>query len=36
VDTQAEKAYLSMLAARLNLEEDLVSHIHDTVDQGLE
>lgn len=35
VDTQAEKAYLSMLAARLNLEEDLVNHIHSTVEQGL-
>jgi len=35
VDTQAEKAYLSMLAARLNLEEELVNHIHSTVEQGL-
>jgi len=36
VDTQAEKAYLSMLAARLNLEEELVNHIHSTVEQGLD
>lgn len=36
LDTLAEKAYLSMLAARLNLEEDLVNHIHSTVEQGLE
>ena len=33
VDTAAEKAYLSMLAARLGLEEDLVNHIHSTIEQ---
>ena len=30
-DTPAEQAYLSMLAARLNLEGELVSQIHQTV-----
>ena len=33
-DTPAERAYLSMLAARLNLEEDLVNHIHNTLSQA--
>lgn len=33
-DTPAEQAYLSMLAARLNLEQDLVNHIHNTLSQA--
>jgi len=33
VDTLAEKAYLSMLAARLSLEQELVNQIHRTVEQ---
>jgi uncharacterized membrane protein YebE (DUF533 family) len=36
VDTQAEQAYLAMLAARLNLEPNLVANIHKTLDQELE
>lgn len=36
VDTPAEQAYLSMLAARLNLEQELVNHIHSTVVQNLD
>lgn len=36
VDTPAEQAYLSMLAARLNLEPELVNHIHSTLSQAAE
>jgi len=36
VDTPAEQAYLSMLAARLNLEPGLVNHIHETLNQAAE
>ncbi len=35
-DTPAEQAYLSMLAARLNLEPELVNHIHSTLSQAAE
>lgn len=35
IDTQAEKAYLLMLAARLGLEEALVAEIHKTVEAEL-
>jgi len=34
VDTPAEQAYLSMLAARLDLEPELVKHIHSTLAQA--
>ena len=33
IDSPAEKAYLSMLAARLDLEEELVDHIHSTLSE---
>ncbi len=35
VDTPAEQAYLTMLAARLNLEPALVSEIHSTIENSL-
>jgi uncharacterized membrane protein YebE (DUF533 family) len=34
LDSAAEQSYLSMLAARLNLEPDLVAHIHGTLQQA--
>ena len=35
VDTPAEQAYLTMLAARLNLEPALVTEIHSTIENSL-
>ena len=32
IDTPAEQAYLQMLAARLNLDADLVNEIHKAAD----
>lgn len=36
VDTPAEQAYLSMLAARLNLQPELVNQVHNTLGQAAE
>ena len=32
LDSASERAYLALLAARLNLDEKLVAHLHATVD----
>ena len=34
VDNAAERGYLAMLAARLNLDDALVKHLHDTVESA--
>ena len=36
LDNAAERGYLGMLAARLNLDEKLVAHLHATVEGGTE
>ena len=36
VDNPAERGYLGMLAARLNLDEKLVEHLHATVEGATE
>ncbi len=36
VDNAAERGYLSMLAARLNLDEKLVAHLHATIEAETE
>jgi len=36
VDNPAERGYLSMLAARLNLDEQLVAHLHATIEGATE
>lgn len=36
VDNPSERAYLSLLAARLNLDDKLIAHLHATVEGALE
>jgi uncharacterized membrane protein YebE (DUF533 family) len=36
VDNAAERGYLGMLAARLNLDEKLVAHLHATIEASSE